>query len=85
MGDTTLETLASLPVLHPELEKSVVTAGNSAGLNDAAAAVVYRALMGEHEDWDAYRKAKVTERRAVVRFTPNRSYGMLQLPPRSDS
>lgn len=40
---TTLEKLASLPVLHPELEKAVVTAGNSAGLNDAAAAVVVTA------------------------------------------
>ncbi|HKY67031.1 MAG TPA: thiolase family protein [Acidimicrobiales bacterium] len=39
-ADTTLERLASLPVLHPELEKAVVTAGNAAGLNDAAAAVV---------------------------------------------
>jgi len=39
-ADTTLEKLASLPVLHPELEKAVVTAGNAAGLNDAAAAVV---------------------------------------------
>lgn len=38
--DTTLEKLASLPVLHPEIEGFTVTAGNSAGLNDAAAAVV---------------------------------------------
>jgi PPOX class probable F420-dependent enzyme len=45
----------------------------------------YRALSGEHEDWDAYRAAMVTERRAVVRFTPDRAYGMLQLPPRSGS
>src|SRR3954454_990980 len=39
-GDTSLEKLASLPVLHPEIEGSTVTAGNAAGLNDAAAAVV---------------------------------------------
>jgi PPOX class probable F420-dependent enzyme len=45
----------------------------------------YRALMGEHENWDAYRDAMVAERRAVVRFTPNRAYGMLELPPRSGS
>jgi PPOX class probable F420-dependent enzyme len=45
----------------------------------------YRALMGEHEDWDAYRKAMVAERRSVVRFTPDRAYGMLDLPPRSGS
>jgi acetyl-CoA C-acetyltransferase len=42
-ADTTLEKLASLPVLHPELEKAVVTAGNAAGLNDAAAAAVVTA------------------------------------------
>jgi len=39
-ADTTLEKLAALPVLHPELEGATVTAGNAAGLNDAAAAVV---------------------------------------------
>jgi acetyl-CoA acetyltransferase family protein len=39
-ADTTIEKLASLPVLHPELEGATVTAGNSAGLNDGAAAVV---------------------------------------------
>jgi acetyl-CoA acetyltransferase family protein len=38
-GDTTAEKLASLPPLHPELDNPTVTAGNSAGLNDAAAAV----------------------------------------------
>jgi PPOX class probable F420-dependent enzyme len=45
----------------------------------------YRALSGEHENWDVYRAAMVTERRAVVRLTPQRAYGMLQLPPRSGS
>jgi PPOX class probable F420-dependent enzyme len=43
----------------------------------------YRSLMGEHEDWDAYRSAMVTERRAVVRLRPTRAYGMVELPPRS--
>jgi PPOX class probable F420-dependent enzyme len=45
----------------------------------------YRSLMGEHEDWDAYRTAMVAERRSVVRFRPDRAYGMLDLPPRSGS
>jgi len=40
-------------------------------------------LSGEHENWDAYRAAMVTERRAVVRLAPSHAYGMLQLPPRS--
>ncbi len=38
--DTTLERLAALPTLHPELAGSIITAGNAAGLNDAAAAVM---------------------------------------------
>ena len=41
---------------------------------------LYRALMGEHDDWDAYRKAMVDDRRAVVRLRPTRAYGMLNLP-----
>ena len=36
---TTLETLAGLKVLHPEIDGFTVTAGNSSGINDAAAAV----------------------------------------------
>ncbi|MBJ7483144.1 thiolase family protein [Brevundimonas sp.] len=35
-----LEKLASLAVLHPEIEGFSITAGNSSGLNDAAAAMV---------------------------------------------
>jgi acetyl-CoA acetyltransferase family protein len=37
---TTVEKLASLTPLHPELPDATITAGNSGGLNDAAAAVV---------------------------------------------
>jgi len=37
----------------------------------------YRALSGEHENWDDYRAAMVTDRRAVVRLTPVRAYGAL--------
>jgi acetyl-CoA C-acetyltransferase len=40
---TTVETLAELKPLHPELEHPTVTAGNAAGLNDAAAALVITA------------------------------------------
>src|ERR1700731_3491299 len=38
--DTTPEALAGLKVVHPEIPGAVVTAGNSAGINDAAAALV---------------------------------------------
>jgi acetyl-CoA C-acetyltransferase len=37
---TSMERLASLPPLHPEIEGFSITAGNSAGVNDAAAALV---------------------------------------------
>jgi len=40
---TTVDTLAELKPLHPEIEGATVTAGNAAGLNDAAAAVVLTA------------------------------------------
>ena len=38
--DTTLEKLAALPVLHPEIPGFSVTAGNSSGVNDASCALV---------------------------------------------
>lgn len=41
--DTSVERLATLPVLHPEIEGFSVTAGNSSGINDAAAAVALTA------------------------------------------
>jgi PPOX class probable F420-dependent enzyme len=37
----------------------------------------YRAINGEHPDWDEYRAAMVSERRLVVRFRPERTYGKL--------
>jgi acetyl-CoA C-acetyltransferase len=38
--DTSLEKLASLKPLHPEIEGFSITAGNSSGVNDAAGAMV---------------------------------------------
>ena len=37
---TTVETLAQLKVLHPEIDGFSITAGNASGVNDAAAAMV---------------------------------------------
>jgi acetyl-CoA C-acetyltransferase len=47
---TTAEKLASLPPLHPEIEGFSITAGNSAGVNDAAGAMVIadRSVVEEH-------------------------------------
>jgi acetyl-CoA acetyltransferase family protein len=42
--NSSLEKLASLKVLHPEIEGFSITAGNSSGINDGAAALV---VMGE--------------------------------------
>ncbi|MFF1732178.1 thiolase family protein [Streptomyces sp. NPDC058247] len=39
-ADTTLDKLASLKPLHPEIDGFSITAGNSSGINDAAAAVL---------------------------------------------
>lgn len=37
----------------------------------------YRALSGEHRDWDDYRRAMVADRRLVLRVRPSYAYGML--------
>lgn len=39
---------------------------------------LYRALAGEHDDWDDYREAMVRERRVVVRLHPTHAYGSLR-------
>ena len=38
---------------------------------------LYRAVSGEHDDWEAYRQAMVEDGRVVVRFRPTRVYGMI--------
>ena len=38
----------------------------------------YRGVSGEHEDWDDYRRAMVADRRLVVRFTPEHTYGQVR-------
>ncbi|MGW4369581.1 PPOX class F420-dependent oxidoreductase [Nocardia takedensis] len=40
----------------------------------------YREALGEHEDWDDYRRAMVRDRRVLVTLIPERAYGMLDLP-----
>jgi len=37
----------------------------------------YKAIAGDHEDWDAFRRSEVAERRVMVRLRPTRAYGML--------
>jgi PPOX class probable F420-dependent enzyme len=38
----------------------------------------FRAVNGEHDDWDDYRAAMVRERRLVVHLRPTRAYGALR-------
>lgn len=38
---------------------------------------LYRAVSGEHPDWDDYRRAMVADQRCVLRLRPGRAYGML--------
>lgn len=38
---------------------------------------VYRSAAGEHDDWDAFRRAMVAERRLVLRLVPTHAYGQL--------
>lgn len=37
----------------------------------------YRSASGEHPDWDEYRQAMVSDRRAIVRIKPGYAYGAL--------
>ena len=65
---TTLEKLASLPPLHPEIPGFSITAGNSSGLNDGSCAMVIVA--------DDYAKAHGLEPLATVR-----SWASAGVPP----
>jgi PPOX class probable F420-dependent enzyme len=42
---------------------------------------VYRAVRGEHPDWDDYRAAMVADRRLVVRLQVQRIYGWASTTP----
>jgi len=37
---------------------------------------MYRALQGEHPDWDEYRRSMVADRRLVLRLRPTHAYGV---------
>src|SRR6056297_3338512 len=37
----------------------------------------YRALAGEHDDWDEYRRAMVADQRLLLELRPTHAYGML--------
>lgn len=63
-------------VLEGDVELSAVSAepGDEVGRELAG---VYRAVAGEHDDWDDYFRAQVDQRRLVVRLRPTHAYGMV--------
>jgi PPOX class probable F420-dependent enzyme len=63
-------------VLEGEVEMSdVSTKPDDPGVEELIE--VYRAIAGEHPDWDDYRRAMVEDKRVVVRLKPTYAYGML--------
>lgn len=65
------------------LEGDVELTEPATSVDDAAVdelVELYRAMLGEHADWDDYRRVMVADRRVVVRLRPARAYGMLALP-----
>ena len=77
---------ATLHVTSPDFRTWVAVEG-TAELSPVAAdphdatveelVTYYRALRGEHGDWDAYREAMVARRRLVVRLRPEHAYGLM--------
>jgi PPOX class probable F420-dependent enzyme len=37
----------------------------------------YERAVGQHEDWDTFRRAMVDDRRVIARLHPTRAYGMM--------
>jgi PPOX class probable F420-dependent enzyme len=63
-------------VLEGEAELApVVTSPDDATADELVE--YYRAVSGEHPDWDEYRQAMVDDERLVARLRPTRAYGML--------
>jgi PPOX class probable F420-dependent enzyme len=62
------------------IEADVVSLPPAADPADATADALveyYRALAGEHPDWDEYRQAMADDGRLVLLLTPTHAYGML--------
>lgn len=77
---------ASLYICHADFWSYIVLEGDAelspvaASPDDATVDMlveVYRAIAGEHPDWDEYRAAMVADQRLVVTLRPTRGYGML--------
>ncbi|MGZ4672827.1 MAG: PPOX class F420-dependent oxidoreductase [Ilumatobacteraceae bacterium] len=63
-------------VIEGDAELSAVaTKPDDAGVDELVE--VYQLILGEHPDWDDYRRAMVADKRVVVRLRPTHVYGML--------
>jgi PPOX class probable F420-dependent enzyme len=67
----------SYVVVEADAELSPVTAAPDDATVDELVQT-YRALQGEHPDWDDYRRAMVADRRLVLTIRPTHAYGMVR-------
>ena len=67
----------SYVVVEGDAELSPVAASPDDATVDELVAM-YRALQGEHPDWDDYRAAMIADRRVVLSIRPTRAYGMVR-------
>ena len=78
LGDTETEAWARLQDLITGVVKQALpTTAVKAGTVEELIRY-YRAINGEHENWNEYRAAMVSDRRLVVRFLPENTYGSLR-------
>jgi PPOX class probable F420-dependent enzyme len=61
-------------VIDADAELSAVAAAPDDAAVDELVEL-YRAVAGEHDDWDDYRRAMVADRRLVIRLRPTHAYG----------
>jgi len=71
------ENFWSYAVIEGDVELSEVAADPHDAATDELVEV-YRALSGEHDDWDDYRASMVRDQRVVVRIRPTHAYGLLR-------
>jgi PPOX class probable F420-dependent enzyme len=71
------ENVWSYAVIEADVTFSeVATEPDDAAVDELVA--YFRAISGEHPDWDDYRRAMVAEHRVVARLAPIRAYGALR-------
>lgn len=70
------DTFWSFVVLDGMAELSPTTTATDDATADELVAV-YRAVQGEHSDWDEFRAAMVRDARLVVRLRPSYAYGQV--------